>query len=153
MADRGNRPSWALVTTAALMVVLAGCSSGGEADAACAAPSPAPAAETALIPAGLSFDRIGTVTDVEKTGTNITMRAVSTKPLDELTVLIQDAVTAAGYRPAGMDNEGDEAEVFFTSGSVAAGQAVVREGQCEGQWTIELVLIDPKTVPSSTAPS
>ena len=76
-------------------------------------PTAAPAAETALLPAGLSFDRIGTVTRVRKDERNVMVQAVTTKPLDEVTVLIQDAVTAAGYRPAGMDNEGFEAEVFF----------------------------------------
>ncbi|HEU5471350.1 MAG TPA: hypothetical protein VFV67_11905 [Actinophytocola sp.] len=143
---------WALLGTAAMSVALAGCSTGPDPSAACAAPSPAPPAETALIPAGLSFDRIGTVTHVVATGGNITMQAVSTQPLDELTVLIQDAVTAAGYRPAGMDNEGFEAEVFFTAGSLAAGQALVRRAECEGRWNIDLVLIDPAAVPSSTAP-
>jgi hypothetical protein len=135
----------------ALLVVLAGCSAGS--GTACPAPTPAPPAETALLPAGLSFDRIGTVTRVVSSAGHITVQAVTTKPIDEATVLIQDAVTAAGYRPAGMDNEGFEAEVFFTSGSVAAGQAVVRRAECEGQWNIELVLIDPAAVPSSTAPT
>jgi hypothetical protein len=49
-----------------------------------------------------------------------------------VTVLIHDAVTAAGYRPAGMDNEGFEAEVFFTAGSYAGGQALVRDPLTEG---------------------
>jgi hypothetical protein len=141
-------------TAAALFVVLAGCGgeSGGDAGAACGNPSPAPPAETALLPAGLSFDRIGTVTHVQKAQGNLTVQAVSTKPLDEVTVLIQDAVTAAGYRPAGMDNEGDEAEVFFNSGSVAAGQARVREvAGCEGRWSVDLELIDPGAAPSPTA--
>ena len=135
--------------------MLAGCGggsesgSGGNSDAACPAPSAAPAAETALIPNGLSFDKIGTVTHVKNAEGQLTVQAVSTKPLDELTVLIQDAVTAAGYRPAGMDNEGDEAEVFFDSGSTAAGQANVRKAKCEGQWDIELVLMAPGAPPSS----
>lgn len=129
---------------AGLLVVLAGCS-GGSGDEACAAPSPAPSAQTALMPPGLSFDTVGTVTGVESSDGHVTVRAVSSKPIDELTVLIQDAVTAAGYRPAGMDNEGFEAEVFFTSGKYAAGQAVVRRGDCEGRWDIELVLVDPET--------
>lgn len=143
--------SGALVGVAVSMLVLAGCSDGPGGGAACSAPSPAPAAETALLPAGLSFERVGTVTHVVETAGNITAQVVSTKPLDELTVLIQDAVTAAGYRPAGMDNEGDEAEVFFNSGSYAAGQAVVRRADCAGGWDIDVVLIDPKVVgPSST---
>ncbi len=138
---------------AASLVVLAGCSagSGGDATATCSAPSPAPPVETALMPAGLSFDKIGTVTHVVSTAGNLTVRAVTTKPIDEVTVLIQDAVTAAGYRPAGMDNEGFEAEVFFTSGSYAAGQALVRRAECEGQWNIDLVLVDPSAVPAPTS--
>lgn len=136
---------------AALSVLLAGCGgSGDSAGGGCGNPNPAPSAETALLPSGLSFDKIGTVTHVQKAQGNLTVQAVSTKPLDELTVLIQDAVTAAGYRPAGMDNEGDEAEVFFNSGSTAAGQARVRESGCEGRWTIDLELVDTGTSPSPT---
>lgn len=97
------------------------------------------------MPPGLSFDKIGTVTRVVRAPGHFTLEAVTTKPIDEATVLIQDAVTAVGYRPAGMDNEGFEAEVFFTSGTYAAGQALVRRAQCEGQWNIELFLIDPQT--------
>jgi hypothetical protein len=151
-SDRpGSSPrSRALVTAAvaALSLVLAGCSGGSgneaeaKADATCPAPSPAPPAETALMPAGMSFDKIGTVTHVATTAGHIKVQAVATKPLDEVTVLIQDAVTAAGYRPGGMDSEEDEAEVFFTTGSLAAGQARVRRGGCEGQWAIDLDLID-----------
>lgn len=134
-------------------VVLAGCStgSGDDAGAACPAPAPAPQAETALMPAGLSFDEIGTVTHVVSTDGHVTVQAVTAKPIDEVTVLIQEAVTAAGYRPAGMDNEGFEAEVFFTSGAYAAGQALVRRGECDGQWEIDLVLVDPAAVPPETA--
>lgn len=137
--------SRALVGIAALLAVLSGC--GGGSGAGCPAPNPAPAAELALMPPGLSFDTVGTVTQVRKAEGHLSVRAVTTKPIDEVTVLIQNAVTAAGYRPAGMDNEGFEAEVFFTSGSYAAGQALVRRAECEGQWDIDLVLIDPAAVP------
>ena len=130
------------VAVAVLVVVgvkaLAGDSSGDP----CRVPEAAPAAQSALMPDGLSFDQVGTVTSVTKDGSNVNVQAVSTTPLDELTVQIQDAVTAAGYRPAGMDNEGDEAEVFFQTGTLAAGQARVEEGDCEGQWDIDLVLLD-----------
>jgi hypothetical protein len=144
---------WAQVGTVAagLSIAVAGCSGGGGADAACPAPSPAPPAEIALMPAGLSFDEIGPVTHVVSTEGHITVQAVTDKPIDEVTVLIQNAVTAAGYRPAGMDNEGFEAEVFFTAGSYAAGQALVRRAECEGRWDIDLVLLDPAAVPSTGA--
>jgi hypothetical protein len=94
------------------------------------------------MPAGLSFDEIGRVTRVRKDGRYVMVQGVTTKPIDEVTVLIQDAVTAAGYRPAGMDNEGFEAEVFFTAGRIAAGQALVRRPTCKRRWDIDLVLID-----------
>ena len=108
----------------------------------CQAPSAAPPAETALMPPGLSFGRIGTVTRVRRNQRHVMVHAVTSKPIDEVTVLIQDAVTAAGYRPAGMDNEGFEAEVFFTTETYAAGQALVRGTACEGRWDISLVLLD-----------
>ncbi len=130
------------IAVAALALAAAGCGGDDEAQDACQAPSSAPAAQTALMPDGLLFDQIGTVTHVTRDESNVNVQAVSTKPLDELTVLIQDAVTAAGYRPSGMDSEGDEAEVFFTTGSLAAGQARVEESGCEGRWDIDLVLLD-----------
>ncbi|GAA1572868.1 hypothetical protein GCM10009789_28000 [Kribbella sancticallisti] len=142
----------ALIGTSAvtLAVLLTGCSAD-DPKTACETPASAPPAETALLPTGLSLDGFATVTHVQKTQGHLTVRAVTDKPIDEVTVLIQDAVTGAGYRPAGMDNEGFEAEVFFTSGSYAAGQALVRRGGCDGQWDIDLVLIDPSAVPSPTA--
>jgi hypothetical protein len=127
-----------------LCVALTGCAA--EADAACPAPAAAPAEQIDLLPEGLSFDQFGTITAVQSADRHISVHAVADKPIDELTVLIQDAVTAAGYRPAGMDNEGFEAEVFFTAGAYAAGQAVIRRGGCAGRWDVELVLIDPGVV-------
>lgn len=150
-ADRHRSPRPVGIAVAALAVMLTGCTAGSAADSgACAGPRAAPPAETALLPAGLSFDQIATVTRVLSTPGHLTVQAVTTKPIDEVTVLIQDAVTAAGYRPAGMDNEGFEAEVFFTHGSAAAGQALVRRAECEGRWDIDLVLIDPDTLPPPT---
>jgi len=133
---------------AALVVVLT--ARRPDLDDPCDAPSAAPPAETALLPAGLSFDGIGTVTRVRKEEPYVMVQAVSTKPIDEVTVLIQDAVTAAGYRPAGMDSEGFEAEVFFTTGPYAAGQARVEQSACVGRWDIDLVLLDRDAVPSPT---
>jgi hypothetical protein len=108
----------------------------------CPPQSAAPAADIALLPAGLSFDQVGTVTRVWKDERHVMVKAVTTKPIDEATLLIQDAVVAAGYRPAGMDNEGVEAAVFFTAGSFAGGQARVRQTGCEGRSDIDLVLLD-----------
>jgi hypothetical protein len=154
MGERRRRLSVVGIAVAALLVVLgARVLDDDDPHDPCQAPSAAPPAEIALMPAGLSFDQIGTVTRVRKDELHVMVQAVTTKPLDEVTVLIQDAVIAAGYRPAGMDNEGFEAEVFFTTGSYAAGQARVRQFGCEGRWDIDLVLIDRDAVPSRTTSS
>ena len=155
MSERRRRLSVVGIAVAALLAVLgARVLHADDPSDACQAPSAAPPAEIALMPAGLSFAQIGTVTRVRKDELHVIVQAVTTRPLDEVTVLIQDAVTAAGYRPAGMDNEGFEAEVFFTSGTFAAGQALVRRAECDGQWDIDLVLIDPDTgsAPTGTPP-
>ena len=147
MAGLHRHARWALVAIglAALLLVVVGenvfFGDDSVADP-CQAPEAAPRSETALMPAGLSFDQIGTVTRVRKADKHLMVLAVTTKPLDEVTVLIQDAVTAVGYRPGGMDNEGFEAEVFFNTGSYAAGQARVRQAFCAGRWDIDLVLLD-----------
>jgi hypothetical protein len=143
---RRHRRRFVAVVFAATVLVLVALGSRalapGDPEDPCTRPSSAPPAETALMPAGLSFDQIGRVTRVRKDQLHVMVQAVSTKPIDELTVLIQDAVVAAGYRPAGMDNEGFEAEVFFTTGTYAGGQALVRRTPCQGRWNIDLVLLD-----------
>jgi hypothetical protein len=116
----------------------------------CRTPDAAPRAEIALMPAGLSFDQIGTVTGVRKDGRHIIVQAVTTKPPDEASVLIQEAVTAAGYRFVGADSEGVEAEVFFSLGAYAGGQAHVQPAACAGRSDIDLVLLDRNAVPSGT---
>jgi hypothetical protein len=137
-------PAGIAVAALAAIAVVAVLAFGGTDDGeeACGERTAAPAAELALLPDGLSFEEIGTITSVEKDDQTLVVKAVTTKPLDEVTVQIQDAVVAAGYRPAGMDNEGDEAEVFFQTGDVAAGQARLEESGCEGQWDIDLNLLD-----------
>ena len=127
--------------TLVALLVAVGVLSRGSTDHACDAPEQAPPAELALLPDALSLDRVGQVTRVLRNRNYVNVFAVTAKPLDDVTVLIQDAVTAAGYRPAGMDNEGFEAEVFFTTKQFAAGQARIRSSACKGRWDIHLVLL------------
>jgi hypothetical protein len=149
---RRRRRRVALVAVAALAVVVVLTARRPDLEDPCR-PRSAPAAELALIPAGLTFEGIGTVTRVREEDRHVTVEAVTTKPLDEVTVLIQDAVVAAGYRPTGMDSEGGfEAEVFFTLGTYAGGQARVQQAACPGRWDIDVALLDPDAVPSVRIP-
>jgi hypothetical protein len=147
---RHGRLTVVAIAVAALVVVGAIALDRGGPHDPCEGPSAARPAETALMPAALSFDRIGTVTRVRRNDRHLIVHAVTTRPIDQITVLLQDAVTAAGYRPAGMDNEGFEAEVFFSTDVYAAGQALVRRSACEGRWDITLVLLDLRPGPSPT---
>jgi hypothetical protein len=146
MVERRRALIVAGLALAAMLVVL-GTRLAGRDDppVACGPPQPAPPAETALLPHGLSFREVGTVTRVRRDRRHIMVQAVTTKPLDQATVLIQDAVVAAGYRPAGMDNEGFEAEVFFTTGPYAAGMATLR--RCRARWDVNLFLLDRNAAP------
>jgi hypothetical protein len=55
-------------------------------------------------PGRTTLTEVGTVTGVAKTQGHLTVRAVTSKPIDEVTVLIQDAVTAGAVgRRAGAD--------------------------------------------------
>jgi hypothetical protein len=147
---RRRRRRWWLAGLAAAVVLVAVTARRPDLDDPCEAPSAAPAAETALMPPGLSLEGVGTVTGVREEAPYVTTLAVTFRPPEEAAVLIQDAVTAAGYTFAGMDSEGSEAEVFFTSGSYAAGQARVEPSPCGDRWDVELVLLDPEAVPSQT---
>jgi len=154
MADRRRLGRLAVVGIAVVALFVALKAFGGDDPPdPCRPPVAAPPAETALLPAGLSFGQIGTVTRVRKSERNVIVHAVTTKPIDEATVLIQDAVTAAGYRPGGMDNEGFEAEVFFITDLYAAGQALVRKSACRGRWDITLVLLELGAADRGPAPA
>jgi hypothetical protein len=138
---RRRRRFWlAGIVVAALLVAVT--ARRPDLDDPCDAPTAAPPSELALMPARLSFEGIGTVTRVRRDEPHVTVQAVTTKPIDEVTVLIQDAVVTAGYRPAGMENEANEAAVFFTTGPYAGGEARVRQSACDGRRDIHLVLLD-----------
>jgi hypothetical protein len=51
------------------------------------------------MPSRLSFDQIGTVMRVRNDKLHVMVHAVTTKPLDEVTVVIQDAVTPPATVP------------------------------------------------------
>jgi hypothetical protein len=140
---RRDRRLWWVTAIALIAAAVVGSTIVLNPDDGCDEGSGAPSSEVELMPRGLSFDEIGTVTRVRQDGPNVSVQAVTAEPPEEAAVLIQDAVIAAGYRPAGMDSDGVEAEVFFTSGDLAGGQARVRPRPgCDDRWDIDLVLVD-----------
>jgi hypothetical protein len=148
---RRRRRLW-LAGTAVAVVLVVLTARRPDLEEPCATPTAAPAAEIALLPAGLSLDGVGTVTDVREEDPYILVEAVTTTPVDEVTVLIQDAVVAAGYRSSGMDSEGGfEAEVFFTLGGYAGGQARVQQSACLGRSEIDAALLDLDAIPPADA--
>ena len=121
--------------------VASGCSSGAD-TSACPTPTPAASPELGLLPRGLTLDTVGTVTRVVSTQGHVTVRAVTSKPIDEVTVALQDAVTAAGFRPAGMDNEGFEAEISFIDRKEHNVNFTLRQTDCKGEVSVFVLIED-----------
>lgn len=65
-------------------------------------------------------------------------------------MLIQDAVTVAGYRPAGMDNEGFEAGSFSQPGCMPQGRRACGGPAARVGGTSTSVLLDRDAEPSLT---
>lgn len=80
----------------------------------------------------------------------IVIEARSNGSIEDLAIAFQDVVTGAGFDISGNDAEGDEAEVIFAKGDVAAGQVRLTESDCAGYVDIKIsVLDDPAVLPSS----
>lgn len=146
---RRRRRAWLLGLLAVVTVALVTARRPDRADP-CDAPAAASEAARALLPEGLSLAGIGTVTSVRKEAPNVVIQVVTTKPVDEVALLLQDAGAAAGYRPAGIETEPTEGEVFFDAGAYAGGQARIEPAACHGRWDVELVLLDLGALPPPT---
>lgn len=84
----------------------------------------------------------------------LVINARSDHQLSELGLEFVDVVTAAGFDIAGLDDEGFEAEVFFSAGDVAAGMVVLTESACPGLVDVRItVLDDPAVLSGDGSPS
>ncbi|MGH2698048.1 MAG: hypothetical protein ACRDJL_02450 [Actinomycetota bacterium] len=96
-----------------------------------------PAADLSVLPEGISLDDYGTVVRARKSNGFVGARAVAEDEVDELYTPLLNLLKDGGYEIVGEDNEGFEAEIFFTRDR-NTGSLILRRGECEGETNIML---------------
>jgi hypothetical protein len=152
------------VTALVGATLVAGCSSDDD-DAAESDESPTAATSEACTPAptpavtptgaAAAFDLDGLAVPIESFEDDgyFVVRAQAEGSVPDLALQFMSVVEEAGYDVAGSDDEGFEAEVFFSSGQVAAGQVVLTESDCEGVVDVRISLLDDPAVLPDAGPS
>jgi hypothetical protein len=120
----------------ALLLALGACNSdGGGLAGACE--SPKPAADISALPDGIALEEFGTVVRARKRNGFVGAQAVADAAVDKLYAPLLDLLKDGGYEIIGEDNEGFEAEIFFTR-ATNSGSLILRRGDCAGATNIIL---------------
>ena len=124
----------------AAATLLWGCGDGGTGGAAGPTPCPLPEARgnERLLPRDLQLDGYGVLAETRVSKGFVSARIVSETEIVELYPPIARSLLDNGYQILSGDNEGFEAEIFFTRGKDANGNIYMREGPCTGQVTMTL---------------
>lgn len=127
----------ALVAACASLVALASCDSG-EGALAQECGRPEPAADLSMMPRGLELDELGTVVKAGEKHGFVSARAVATEGVEKLYPPLTKLLREGGFEIVGEDNEGFEAEIYFTRGE-DTGSILLRRGNCGPDTNIILV--------------
>jgi hypothetical protein len=120
----------------ALVLGLAACSSDdGRLAGECEPPKAA--ANLAVLPEGIALQEYGTVVRARKKNGFVGAQAVAEGEVDKLYTPLLNLLKDGGYEIVGEDNEGFEAEIFFTR-QASSGSLILRQGNCAGSTNIIL---------------
>jgi hypothetical protein len=134
-----RQTSRALSVLVAIALATTSCGGDSKKDAgAQPCPDPSPAHDLSLIPSDIPIDRHSMVTTVAKSRGFVGVIGVSDKKIVELVPILSRALLDSGYDIRQTDNEGFEAEIYFTRGKTV-GNYRMREGPCTGQVTVKLL--------------
>jgi hypothetical protein len=123
-----SRRSWALALACAALVVLASCDSGkGALTHECERPEPA--SDLSALPEGLELDDLGTVVRAGEAHGFVSARAIAADGVEGLYPPMTKLLRKSGFEIVGEDNEGFEAEIYFTRG-IDTGSVLLRQGNC-----------------------
>ena len=125
----------------ALALFMFACSEDGTgptaASAACST-SPAPEDELAVLPDDLPLDEFGSVIQASERQGFVGAEVITETTIVELYPELSRLISENGFQTISGENEGFEAEIFFTKGK-NTGSLLLREGPCKGQITIKLL--------------
>lgn len=126
----------ALVFVCASLFGLVACSSddGGLAQDC---ESPEAVSDLSALPEGIALDEYGTVVRARTKNGFVGAQAVADGKVDKLYTPLLNLLKDGGYEIVGEDNEGFEAEIFFTR-ERNTGSLILRQGECAGATNIIL---------------
>lgn len=138
--------TWRALSAAVAALALAFTACGGDSDGGnSSAPCPAltPVSDLSLIPEDIPIAEHSTVTIASKSRGYVGVVGISDKKIVELYPIFSRALLDARYDIRSGDNEGFEAEIFFSRGRTI-GSYRMREGPCAGQVTVKLLYRAPR---------
>ena len=106
-------------------------------------PRSTPVSDLSLMPRDLPLQRYATVTQIGTSKGFLGVASTSEESIVELFPRLSRALIDGGYEIRAADNEGFEAEIYFTRGHTL-GSFRMREGPCEGQVTVRLLYRDKR---------
>ena len=126
----------ALVCVCASLLALVACSSddGGLAQGC---ESPEAVADLSALPEGIALDEYGTVIRARTRNGFVGAQAVADEKVGQLYTPLLNLLKDGGYEIVGEDNEGFEAEIFFTRNR-NTGSLILRQGDCADATNITL---------------
>ena len=99
--------------------------------------SPKAAADLSALPEGIALEEYGTVVRARVKNGFVGAQAVADAGVDKLYTPLLNLLKDGGYEVVGEDNEGFEAEIFFTR-QANSGSLILRQGECVGATNITL---------------
>jgi len=120
----------------ALMLILVACNSDDGGLARECEP-PKAAADLSALPEGIALEEYGTVVGARRKNGFVGAQAVADAGVDKLYTPLLNLLKDGGYEIIGEDNEGFEAEIFFTR-QANSGSLILRQGECDGATNIIL---------------
>ena len=94
--------------------------------------------DISLLPDDVPFGEFGDVVELGVEDGFLRAVALSDGLIVEMDPEMQRQLGTAGYQIVGHDNEGFEAEIFFTRGADTVGTIQMREGPCDDQVILRL---------------
>jgi hypothetical protein len=150
---RSRSDTSAALLLAAVIIGVAGvsCGGGGQRPTGVGTSptcTPMPAEPVTLEGKVAVFDVTGIAEPISVVSQNgyIVVDLRSEREIPDLTIAFQQMILDAGFKVAGSDDEGFEAEVFFARGNVAAGQIILKTSPCPGAVDVEISVLDHPAV-------
>ena len=138
---------WAREALGALLLVCSACGGGGDAarrePEVCSSPPTATAADLKRLPTDIPLSEWGVVSDVMVAKGFVTATVTTDTQIIELFPPVARSLLDAGYETISADNEGFEAEIFFSRGPRTTGNVIMREVACD-EVTLKLLYGAPR---------